>query len=107
MQRVLSVMSVRTGESEKWVTVQYLGKTHEIHMEVLEPMRSLGKWILSDSNLKSTFGIQLKPHYAALVAELARRYETAKDDMQALSVDLDRLDDAIARGESIREALQN
>lgn len=105
MQRVLSVLDVRASEDDKCLTVEYSGRTVPVHLEVLEPMRALGKWLVSDSDLKQLFGAELKPHHAPLIAELARRFGASGGVALPMHVDMDKLEAAIAGGGSLSAAL--
>lgn len=105
MQRVLSVVDVTVSEGAKCLTVQYSGRTVPVHLEVLEPMRALGKWLVSDTDLRRLFGAELKPYHAALIAELAGRFDANVGVALPMTVDMERLEAARDRGHSVQMAL--
>lgn len=106
MQRMLNVVDVASrGEEHKCLTVEYNGKTVGVHLDVLEPMRALGKWLVSDSDLRELFGAGLKPHHAPMMAELCERFGANGGASPPAQVDMDKFEAALAAGNSLSAAL--
>jgi hypothetical protein len=105
MQRTLRLVEVNAGEDSKCLTIEYGGRKVPIHLEILEPMRALGKWLVSDADLKQLFGTELKPYHASLIAELAGRFSASEGAALPIHVDIERLEAAMASGRPVHIAL--